>query len=285
MKYKKILEKAIDYLVKNNKEESNALYLLEYTTSMSSPQLYSHLEDECPKDIEEKLFKYLKMHVENNKPVQYIIGLAPFYGYDFLVNESVLIPRFETEELVENVLLKYDEYFKGQKVRLCDVGCGSGCIGITLKLEEDNFDVTITDISNEALDVAKKNAAKLGANVNILQGDMLKPLEGQKFDILVSNPPYIPDDEEVMSLVRDNEPNIALFGGKDGLKFYEIILSGAKKILNEKSIIAFEHGYNKREEMIDLCKKYFPVSKVISLKDMQGLDRMTIVLNGCDTFE
>lgn len=281
MKYQKLLDKAIDYLVKNKKEESSALYILEYITSMSSPELYSHLGDECSKEIEEKFKKALDLHVIDNKPVQYIIGLAPFYGYDFKVNENVLIPRYETEELVENVLLKYDEYFKGQEVRVCDVGCGSGCIGITLKLEEPKFDVTITDISKDALEVARANATKLGANINILQGDMLEPLKGQKFDILVSNPPYIPDDEEVMSLVKDNEPNIALFGGKDGLKFYDIILSGAKDILNEKSIIAFEHGYNKREEMRTLCKKYFPHSTIISLKDMQGLDRMTIVLNGC----
>lgn len=280
MKYKDVLDKAINYLVENNKEESAALYLLEYVTNMSSPVLYSHIEDTCSDEISSKLFKYLDMHVKDNKPVQYIIGLAPFYGYDFKVNEDVLIPRYETEELVENVLLKYDEYFKGQKVDLCDVATGSGCIGITLKLEEPNFNVTITDISKSALEVAKFNANKLGADVTILEGDMLEPLKGKKFDILVSNPPYIPDGENVMSIVKDNEPNIALFGGVDGLKFYDIILSGAKDILKEKSIIAFEHGYDKKEVMVSLCKKYFPNSKVISLKDMQNLDRMTIVING-----
>lgn len=280
MKYRDLLNNSIEYLKNNNKEESSALYLLEYVANMSSPVLYANMDEEVSEEIITKLNSCLKEHVINNRPVQYIIGLAPFFGYDFIVDENVLIPRFETEELVENVLFLYDEYFKGEKIDLCDVATGSGCIGITLKNEEPNLNVVITDISNEALEVAKKNINKFNLDIEVLQGDMLKPLIGRKFDILVSNPPYIPDKEEVMSLVVDNEPNIALFGGSDGLKFYRIILEEAKYILKEKAIIAFEHGYDKKEEMRELCLNYFPNSIVKSIKDMQGKDRMTIVLIG-----
>ena len=140
--------------------------------------------------------------------------------------------------------------------------------------------VVASDISSEALEVAKKNNQKFNANVEFLQGDMLEPLRGRKFDIFVSNPPYIPLDEEVMSLVKDNEPNIALFGGNDGLKFYRIILSGIKPLLKDKSMICFEHGYDKKEEMIKLAKTYFPKSKVEVLKDLEGKDRMTFIYVG-----
>ena len=215
-----------------------------------------------------------------NKPIQYLIGSSCFYGYDFKVNEHVLIPRFETEELVENILFYYDKYFKNQKVDVCDLATGSGCIGITLALEEPNMNVVATDISTEALAIANYNAQNLGAKVEFLQGDMLEPLNGKKFDIFVSNPPYIPEDEDVMSLVKDNEPNIALFGGKDGMKFYRIILSGVKPLLKEKAIICFEHGYDKKEEMIKLANQYFPSSKVEVLKDLEGKDRMTFIYVG-----
>ena len=130
-------------------------------------------------------------YLHENKPIQYLIGTSCFYGYDFIVNENVLIPRFETEELVENILYKYDEHFGGKKVEVCDLATGSGCIAITLAKEEPNMHVVATDISKEALEVAKRNNEKFDANVKFLQGDMLTPLKGKKFDIFVSNPPYI----------------------------------------------------------------------------------------------
>ena len=142
------------------------------------------------------------------------------------------------------------------------------------------MNVTITDISPAALKVAESNAKKLGAKVRILEGDMVEPVKNEKFDIIVSNPPYIPEDEEVMSIVKDNEPNIALFGGKDGMKFYNIIMAGAVNMLKEKSILAFEHGFDKKEEMRALAKHYFPNAHIMSLKDLEGKDRMTIILNG-----
>ena len=218
-------------------------------------------------------------------PVQYIVGEVDFYGSIFKVNKNVLIPRFETEELVENILYKYDEHFGGKKVEVCDLATGSGCIAITLAKEEPNMHVVATDISKEALEVAKRNNEKFDANVKFLQGDMLAPLKGKKFDIFVSNPPYIPENEEVDSLVKDNEPNLALFGGDDGMKFYRIILQGLRPLLNKKALVAFEHGYDKKEEMLALCKKYFPECKAECIKDLEGKDRMTFIYVGDFTWQ
>ena len=109
---------------------------------------------------------------------------------------------------------------------------------------------------------------------------MLEPVMNDKFDILVSNPPYIPETEVVDPLVKDNEPNVALFGGNDGLKFFHIILENAPKIMKEKCILAFEHGYNKTQEIEAICKKYFPDANIYTKKDLQGLDRMTFVIRG-----
>ena len=238
------------------------------------------MDDELDNKIIETFENTVSRYLDNNEPVQYIIGEACFYGYDFIVNKDVLIPRPETEELVENVLYLYDDYMKGQKVEVVDVGTGSGCISVTLAAEEKNMTVTATDISEDALAVARRNASKMGVNVNFLQGDMLKPIMDRKFDILVSNPPYIPNEEVVDSLVKDNEPNVALFGGDDGLKFYRIILENAPSIMNEKCILAFEHGYNRTEAIESLARKYFPESTVYTKKDLQGLDRMTFVIRG-----
>ncbi len=278
-KYKEILDNAKKLAEEHQKEESAVLILLLHFSKMESAILYANINEECPNDVFESFNDALNKYIYDNIPVQHITGYETFYGYNFIVNGDVLIPRVETEELVENILYEYDDLFDG-KVDVVDIGCGSGCIGITLALEEPNMNVTLTDISFEALEVAKKNALNLGANVRFLQGDMLEPVKKEKFDILVSNPPYIPDNEDVCSLVKDNEPWVALFGGEDGLKFYRIILSQAHEILKEKSIIAFEHAYDKGEAMVNLAKKYFPNANVKLIKDIFGKDRMTIIING-----
>lgn len=280
MKLEQFIRKNQQLALSLGKEESAVIIYLMHILNYSSSELYLHMSDKVSKEVLEKFESEFKLYLYENKPIQYIVGYQTFYGYDFLVDERVLIPRFETEELVENILGLYDKYFGGQKVNVCDIGTGSGAIGITLAKEEANMDVTITDISFEALDVAKANNNRLNANVKILQGDMVKPLYGMKFDIIVSNPPYIPDSEVVQSLVVDNEPNIALFGGNDGLKFYRVIIEDAKKIAKEKFIMGFEHGYNKNEEIEALILKEFPNALVIHKKDMQGKDRMTFAIVG-----
>lgn len=268
-----------------DKEDSAVVLLLEHITGFETNQLFMKKNDEISEELISKFNEIFDKYLHENKPIQYLIGYSCFYGYDFIVNENVLIPRFETEELVENILYRYDEHFKGQKVEVCDLATGSGCIAIALAKEEPNMHVIATDISKEALEVAKRNNEKMEANVKFLQGDMLEPLKGKKFDIFVSNPPYIPEDEEIQDLVKDNEPNLALFGGEDGMKFYRIILSGVKPLLNKKAIIAFEHGYNKKDEMLVLAKKYFPMAKVECIKDLEGKDRMTFIYVGDFTWQ
>ena len=142
------------------------------------------------------------------------------------------------------------------------------------------MNVVASDISFDALEVANKNNLKYNANVRFLQGDMVEPLFGMKFDIIVSNPPYIPVSEEVDSLVKDNEPNIALFGGNDGLKFYRIIVENLPKIAKEKFVLAFEHGYDKNDEIEAIIKQTYPSAKVVHKKDMQGKNRMTFAIVG-----
>jgi release factor glutamine methyltransferase len=217
----------------------------------------------------------------NNIPTQYIVGYTNFYGYDFIVNNKVLIPRFETEELIENTIKYIKEYFS-DNITIADIGTGSGAIGITIKKEIPNAKVYITDISKDALEVADTNRVNLNADVNILQGDMLEPLRNIKLDIIISNPPYIKEDETVEDIVKDNEPNIALYGGKDGLFYYDKILANAKKYLNKKSMIAFEISDSIKEELELLAKEYFKESKVIIKKDLQDRYRMLFILNNID---
>lgn len=280
MTYQRFIKNAENIAIEHDKEESAVVLLMEHVTGFETNTLYMKMNEEVPEAIENKFNEIFNLYLNENKPMQYLIGTACFYGYDFIVNEEVLIPRYETEELVENILYRYDEHFGGKEVDVCDLATGSGCIAIALAKEEKNMKVVATDISKEALIVAKKNNEKFDAGVKFLQGDMLQPLKGRKFDIFVSNPPYIPDDEDVISLVKDNEPNLALFGGSDGMKFYRIILSGVKPYLKNKAMICFEHGYDKKEEMIELAKKYFPNSKVEVLKDLEGRDRMTFIYVG-----
>ncbi len=284
--YKEALNQANKMVRKANKEVTATRLLMLHFSNLESKDLYLNYEDAMPEADYQNFMKALSRYLDDNVPVQQIIGYVYFYGYKFIVRNTVLIPRFETEELVANVLMLYDEYFAGQVVDVCDIGTGSGCLAITLKKEETkNFRVVATDISAEALQVARENAKNLEAEVSFIQGDMLEPLKGKRFDILVSNPPYIPNDEEVAEIIYKNEPHVALFGGEDGLKFYKIILSEAKNVLKAKAIIAFEHGYDKKEDLQNLARRYFPTAQIFTLADMQGLDRMTFIVNGFDNLK
>lgn len=277
--YQSIL-KSNEKLARAHQLESSAIKLLMlHFADLEATELYLSMDKEMPQEKQLAFEKAVNAYVFEQIPVQYLIGYVYFYGYQFIVDDRVLIPRFETEELVANVLIYYDEVFNGQKVKLVDVGTGSGCLAIALTMEEPAFETYATDISQEALEVAKQNAINIGAKVNFIQGDMLEPLKGMKFDILVSNPPYIPSDEIVDQIIIKNEPKVALFGGDDGLKFYQIILSQAASILNERSIIAFEHGFDKATSIRAIAKTYFPQAEIFTLQDMQQKDRMTFILN------
>lgn len=264
---------------KNEKEETAIKRLLMHVLEMEGYEIILNFEQQVSHEQMEAFKEGVHAYVYDNVPVQYIIGHEYFYGYPFIVNEHVLIPRYETEELVSHVLRIYDEHFSGGEVDVVDVGTGSGAIAITLALEESNMRVDATDISEDALAVAKENAKNLNAKVNFIQGDMLEPLlkMGKRYDILVSNPPYIPDEEAVDPLVKDNEPHVALFGGEDGMDFYEVILKDAKKVLKPKGVILFEHGWNQRKRMMELIQKYFPHSEFQIIKDMNQKDRITFI--------
>lgn len=281
MTVRELLKYGEQLAINHNKEASAIKLLLMHFLEKESYELIMNMDKAVDETLVAKYKKGVSLYVEENIPVQHIIGYEYFYGYKFIVGPDVLIPRFETEELVALVLSSYDDYFNQKSVDVVDVGTGSGAIAISLSLEEEKMKVDATDISEEALKVAKQNAKNLNASVHFLSGDMLAPLidSGKKYDILVSNPPYIPQEEYVESLVKDHEPHVALFGGNDGMFFYERILQDAHLILKSKSMIAFEHGWNQKEKMKALIKKYFPQSKYEIIKDMNGKDRMTIIYN------
>ncbi len=240
--------------------------------------LYMEKDNEADIRVEKRFIEGVDKLVKN-EPLNYVLGYSYFYGYKFLVNENVLIPRFETEELVGLVLSKYDEYFKGQKIDLADVGTGSGAIAISLKKEEPNLNVYASDISLKALEVAKKNASNNDADITFYQGSMLKPLieNDIKLDILVSNPPYIKQDEVLDPSVKDYEPHVALFGGNDGLKFYRMIFEDASKVLKEKSMLFFEMGYDQKENLTALAREYFSNGHIEVIKDINKKDRMLFI--------
>lgn len=261
-------------------KEAIQLLILELS-GLNKAEFVSKLHDEISLEEIKRLTKEIDKYVIDKLPVQHIIGYTYFYGYKMKVNSDVLIPRPETEELVGYVLSYYNEVFKNQNVDVVDIGTGSGAISIALSKEEPKMNVYATDISIDAIEVAKENVKMNEAKVQLLIGDMLEPLieKNLKFDIIVSNPPYIPENEYVEDIVKNNEPHLALFGGIDGMKFYDIILSSAHKILKEKSILAFEHDYGVKEKMVELAKKYFPKSEVVSIKDLSDKDRMTVIIN------
>ena len=215
--------------------------------------------------------------LENGEPVQYIVGNVDFYGYILNVNKDVLIPSRETEELVEEVI-KRSKLFNNPTI--IDIGTGSGAIAISLS-KELNCHVYASDISNKALMVAKENAIKNNANITFLQGDMLKPFIDNKIkvDIIVSNPPYIKENEEIENIVKNNEPNIALYAKNNGLEFYESILKDANRVLKEKYLIAFEIGKTQGNDIKLLAHKYLGNVKVEIKKDLSLNDRFIFVYN------
>ena len=222
-------------------------------------------------DIEEA-----KKRLENNEPVQYIVGEVDFYGNIFKVNKNVLIPRFETEELVDYTIKFIKDKFN-EKVDILDIGTGSGAIAVSLK---KNIDSTVhaTDISKEALEVAKLNAINNNVDINFVNTNIFDDIDS-KFDVVISNPPYISYDEEIMDIVKNNEPNIALYADKNGLYFYEEILKNIKRILKNKYLIAFEIGMTQFEEIKKYKELYLPESNITCKKDMQGRDRMVFITN------
>ena len=227
------------------------------------------------------LYKESLKALSENRPIQYVIGSVNFYGLKFKVNENVLIPRFETEELVENIK-NYLEKKNITNPKILDLGCGSGVIGLTLKNFFKKADVTLVDISEEALEVARDNAKSLDLDINFIKSDWFQNVALDKYDVIVSNPPYIKTDEEIEEIVRDNEPHLALYGGLDGLDCYRSILKDINNYLKDDYLIAFEIGYLEGEELKLLVENTIPNSKVTIKKDLSNKDRMLFVEKNID---
>ena len=213
--------------------------------------------------------------LEKGIPVQYIVGNVDFYGYEFKVNKNVLIPRFETEELVNRTIKYIKQYIPNPKI--VDLGTGSGCIAITLS-KELNISVDAVDISDKALEVAKQNNKINKSKVTFYQGNMLEPLN-KKYNVIISNPPYISRNEEIEDIVKNNEPELALYADNDGLYYYEEILKKASIYLEEKYLIAFEIGYLQGEKIKKLANKYLNNINISIEKDLSEKDRFIFISN------
>ena len=265
---------------KGKTSSDHAKMLLSSYLDVNPLELLTILDKEVDSDIE-KLYKSSLEALKENKPIQYVIGNVNFYGLKFIVNKNVLIPRFETEELVEQVV-EYAKSLNKDKIKILDLGCGSGAIGLTLKSILKDSEVTLIDISKEALEVAKLNANNLNLDVTFIESDWFSNVGLDKYDIIVSNPPYIRTDEEIEEIVRDNEPSLALYGGVDGLDCYRKILANIKPYLNDKFLIAFEIGESQKEEIYDIVEKYLKDVEITCKKDLYGRNRMIFVRNKID---
>lgn len=257
---------------KSKVHSTHAKMLLANLLDKNPLELLNYLDMEVSSDIIEKYLNQLEV-LSSNKPIQYVIGTSNFYGNDYIVNEHTLIPRFETEELVEKTLEYMEEFFPNQPLKVIDLGCGTGCIGITIKKKKPTSDVTLVDISEETLKVTQENATRLNAEVTIIKSDFFTNIK-DKFDVVISNPPYIKDNEEIEDIVKNNEPHLALYAGSDGLDAYRKILSTIKDHLNNQYLIAFEIGYTQKEEVTNLIRENLPDSTIIAKQDMQGRNRM-----------
>ncbi|MDZ5471795.1 peptide chain release factor N(5)-glutamine methyltransferase [Bacillus sp. 31A1R] len=269
---------ASSFLEEHGRDQNAGELLLRHYTNQSRAMLLASLQDVLSPEVFEEFSNAVHLHAEG-KPIQYIMGYEEFYGRTFSVNEEVLIPRPETEELVYGMLNRIHTFFEGTKeLDLIDVGTGSGAIAITLKLEKPTLNVIASDIANESLEVARNNADKLQADVEFVHGDLLKPFieSGRKFDIVISNPPYIPvgDMESMSVVVKDYEPHRALFAGEDGLNIYKQFMIELPQVIKEKAIVAFEVGFGQSQAVSELLQQAFPQAKVEVVYDINGKDRM-----------
>ena len=230
--------------------------------------------------------EYLKKYLDKDKleegleqlkqgiPVQYIVGNVDFYGNTINVNKNVLIPRFETELLVDKTIKYIKTNFKNH-VDILDIATGSGCIAITLKKEIDST-VDASDISESALKVAQENALNNKVDINFINSDILTNIT-KKYDIIISNPPYLTKEDDIMDIVKNNEPEIALYAKDNGLYYYDVILKNIKKHLKDKYLIAFEIGYTQGEAIKNIALKYLDNINVKIEKDYSNKDRFVFI--------
>ena len=269
-----MLAEQIKELRKNNIEEASqiAKILLQFVLNKNKIEILQKQEDE----IEEKKWQEYQLAIQKviqGIPLQYITQNQEFYGLPFYVNEHVLIPQPDTEILVEEVLSIAK---KENKQEILDLCTGSGAIGITLAYHLETAHITMSDISKEALNIAKRNSEQnhIFEKVTLVQSNLLQKIEG-KFDIIVSNPPYIQTNViPTLSKQVQNEPHLALDGGEDGLYFYRKIIKEAPSYLKQDGYLCLEIGYNQKEQVVKLAQEQF--SKIETKKDLAGNNRVVL---------
>jgi release factor glutamine methyltransferase len=274
------LKWASSFLNEHNREENAGEIYLRHVLNRSRSQLLADQRMEIPLGKWEKFQKGIRSHGAG-VPIQHIIGFEEFYGRRFKVNEHVLIPRPETEELIYYGLEKMKRLFaKGQSLNAADIGTGSGAIAVTLKLESQDWplEVMAVDISREALAVANENSQRSGAEIDFYKGDLLQPLvdKGVKLDVMLSNPPYIPltDRGSLSDVVVDYEPQLALFGGEDGYDLYKRFMLQLPLVMTDTFLIGFEVGAGQGETVADMLRVTFPDAETEVVFDINGKDRM-----------
>lgn len=251
-----------------------AKILLAELLNLNPLELLNYLNDLVPED-KIHLYKKELEAIRQGKPLQYVLGNVNFYGEIFEINPNVLIPRFETEELVENTI-KYINKFFTEPVDIIDLGCGSGVIGLTLEKKVSTNSVDLVDISEEALEVANKNCAKFNSKAKLIHSDMFEKITN-KYDVIISNPPYIKTTEKIESIVENNEPHLALYAGVDGLDCYKKILKNILPHMKERCLIAFEIGMTQAEAITKLAYEYLDNIRVEVKKDLSEKDRMLFI--------
>lgn len=278
MTYKNVMEAldwASSFLVDNGREETAARIVMQHILGTTYSGVMLHLQDTLTAEQCEQFVQLIEEHA-NGRPVQYCIGSEEFYGRTFLVDESVLIPRPETEELVLGTSNRIEKIFPTKALKLADIGTGSGAIAISMKLECPELTVVATDLSAAALATAQKNAQLLAADIDFRQGDLTAPLNGEKFDIVLSNPPYIAFEEakDMSSIVLEHEPHSALFAEEDGLILYRKLAQQLPALMNKPALIGLEIGYTQGEQVAQFFQESFPQATVTVEKDINGKPRM-----------
>lgn len=276
MNYKEAIDFALEKLKETSQPAETARYFLRYVTGRDLADIIAYPEVELSESEEEKFRQWVEART-THMPASYIRGKELFCGLNFKVDERVLIPRPETEILVEKVIGAIQKM--PPKIVIADVGTGSGAIGITIAKNFPEDEVYLVDISSGALEVAKENAKLNGVkNTRTLKGNLLDPLP-EKVDVVVSNLPYVPSGQ-IGSLALDIhhfEPRLALEGGPDGLDLYREIFQQAPKKIKEGGKMFLEIGEDQGEKIVSLAKESFPTAKVLFEKDWAGLDRFVYV--------
>jgi len=275
MTIKQAITKGMIMLKSNNVESPKlkARLLLQYV--LDKPRQYIIVYDNKEIDKQQQWQYFVNIEkLTKGIPLQHITHRQEFMKMDFFVDENVLIPRPDTEILVEEVIKIAQKY---NSPRILDLCTGSGAIAISLKKFVPNADITAVDISEKALEIAQKNAKKLETKINFLKSDLFDKLDNKKFDIIVSNPPYIRKDEiKKLSEEVQKEPKIALDGGEDGLDFYRIIAEQAINYLKTGSFLCFEIGYNQKNDVIKIIEDEQNYKNTYCKKDLYGNDRIII---------